>query len=84
MVATVIASARPRTRYLAIGAVLVLVLLVVAVVIAAERQDRPPITAENLAVSLRNEIGAGVDCRRRSHRHPPLAARMLALTRRSQ
>jgi hypothetical protein len=38
-----------------------LVLLVVAVVIAAERQDRPPITAENLAVSLRNEIGAGVD-----------------------
>jgi hypothetical protein len=55
-----------------------------AVVIAADRQDRPPISAENLPVSLTNEIGAGVDCRRRSHRHPPLAARMLALTRRSQ
>jgi hypothetical protein len=54
----VIAGARTRTRYLAIG-VLVLLVLVAAVVIAAERHDRPPITAENLAISLTNEIGAG-------------------------
>ena len=62
---------RATKRYLAIGAVLVLVLLVVAVVIAAERQDRPPITAENLPVSLTNEIGAGVD---RPLSSPPASA----------
>src|SRR5690349_21090077 len=53
-------SARSRTRFRAGAVVLVLLVVVVAAVVSiAHSQPRPPITADNLAISLTNEIGAG-------------------------
>src|SRR4051812_48475667 len=51
---------RSRTHGAAATALLLSLVLVVTVVVAAVRaRPRPPITADNLAVSLTKEIGAG-------------------------